>query len=88
MRCMGRDDPSGHISYGEFRNFLVLLPPERLSVDPQAAWFESATMVQLAPPVVAKRGQVLKSAIAGRHLLVVAFPKSGSRRNFNVHRCR
>jgi len=65
MRCMGRDDPSGHISYGEFRNFLVLLPPERLSVDPQAAWFESATMVQLAPPVVAKRGQVLKSAIAG-----------------------
>jgi hypothetical protein len=52
------------LNYGEFRNFLILLPPERLHVDPAAAWYESSTIVQLSAPPVAK-GMAVKSAIAG-----------------------
>lgn len=34
------------MSYGKFRNFLVLLPEAKLTeVDPSIAWFEAATMV-------------------------------------------
>ena len=36
------------MSYGRFRDFLVLLPPERLTgMDAETAWFESATMIPL-----------------------------------------
>lgn len=41
----------GAVSYGRFRNFLVLLPPERLaSMDAESAWFEAATMVPIGAP--------------------------------------
>lgn len=45
----------GAVSYGRFRNFLVLLPPERLTsmMDAESAWFESATMVPIGAPPAA-----------------------------------
>ena len=33
------------MSYGEFRNFLILLPAANLERDPSTAWFEAATIV-------------------------------------------
>ena len=46
-RALGAED-DGAVSYGRFRNFLVLLPPERLTgMDAETAWFESATMIPL-----------------------------------------
>lgn len=34
------------MSYGRFRRFAMLLPPERLTVlDPGLAWFEAATVM-------------------------------------------
>mmetsp|Transcript_5548 Transcript_5548/g.15485 ORF Transcript_5548/g.15485 Transcript_5548/m.15485 type:complete len:641 (+) Transcript_5548:154-2076(+) len=44
--------PDDLISYGKFRNFLILLPDERIQsdLDPAFTWFESATMVPFAPP--------------------------------------
>ena len=36
------------MSYGRYRRFAILLPPERLTVvDPGLAWFEAATMMPL-----------------------------------------
>jgi len=58
-------DTEGSISYGHFRNFMLLLPPERLEDDPRSLWFEAATVVAVAPPVVIPAGSVLKSALAG-----------------------
>ena len=55
---------SATLNYGEFRNFLCLLPPERLHVDPNRAWFEASTIVSVGKPPVAE-GMALKSAIAG-----------------------
>lgn len=44
-RALGAED-DGFVSYGKFRNFLVLLPEAKLvEVDPSIAWFEAATMV-------------------------------------------
>lgn len=42
-------DQDGFVSYGQFRNFAVLLPKHKLqeSQEPSIAWFESATMVPL-----------------------------------------
>ena len=38
----------GYVSYGQFRNFLMLLPRDvASSTDPSVLWFESATMIQL-----------------------------------------
>ena len=81
LRYLGTREPSGAISYGQFRNFAVLLPPERLSGDSSLAWFESATMLPVAPPLGAEAdgaaerpgglrsaegaALVLKSALAG-----------------------
>lgn len=40
----GQED--GAVSYGRFRRFAILLPPERLTVmDPGLAWFEAATVM-------------------------------------------
>ena len=53
-RALGAEE-DGAVSYGLYRNFLVLLPPDRLasSMDTESAWFEAATMVPIgAPPVV------------------------------------
>ncbi|KAJ4970674.1 hypothetical protein NE237_003773 [Protea cynaroides] len=58
-------DTKGSISYGHFRNFMVLLPSERLKDDPRNIWFEAATVVVVAPPVEIPAGSVLKSALAG-----------------------
>ena len=36
----------GMVSYGKFRNFLILLPEAKLSgMDPSAIWFEAAAVV-------------------------------------------
>ena len=47
MRCraLGAEE-DGFVSYGKFRNFLVLLPEAKLTgIDPSAVWFEAATMI-------------------------------------------
>ncbi|KAG9453366.1 hypothetical protein H6P81_006270 [Aristolochia fimbriata] len=64
MRCLNADD-DGSISYGHFRNFMLLLPSERLKDDPRNIWFEAATVVAVAPPVEIPAENVLKSALAG-----------------------
>ncbi|KAF9593418.1 hypothetical protein IFM89_022883 [Coptis chinensis] len=58
-------DTEGSISYGHFRNFMLLLPSDRLQDDPRSIWFEAATVVAVAPPVEIPAGSVLKSALAG-----------------------
>ncbi|XP_077239551.1 uncharacterized protein LOC143880431 [Tasmannia lanceolata] len=58
-------DTEGSISYGHFRNFMLLLPSERLEDDPRSIWFEAATVVAVAPPVEIPAESVLKSALAG-----------------------
>ncbi|CAI5500548.1 unnamed protein product [Closterium sp. Naga37s-1] len=67
MRFLDADE-SGHVTYGDFRNFLLLLPPERLQgSDPSMVWYDAATMVPMAPPAAtsAPAGSVIKSALAG-----------------------
>ncbi|XP_074584085.1 uncharacterized protein LOC141840091 [Curcuma longa] len=58
-------DKEGSISYSHFRNFMLLLPSERLEDDPRNIWFEAATVVVVPPPVQISTGNVLKSALAG-----------------------
>ncbi|KAG6488867.1 mitochondrial substrate carrier family protein C-like [Zingiber officinale] len=55
----------GSISYSHFRNFMLLLPSERLEDDPRNIWFEAATVVVVPPPVQISTENVLKSALAG-----------------------
>eukprot|EP00241_Pyramimonas_parkeae_P001226 CAMPEP_0114246222 /NCGR_PEP_ID=MMETSP0058-20121206/12338_1 /TAXON_ID=36894 /ORGANISM="Pyramimonas parkeae, CCMP726" /LENGTH=568 /DNA_ID=CAMNT_0001359375 /DNA_START=363 /DNA_END=2069 /DNA_ORIENTATION=+ len=65
IRYLGHKE-SGYISYGAFRNFLMLLPPEKdlNEADASLAWYEAATFVPLSPPV--KKGTTgMKLAIAG-----------------------
>lgn len=57
------------ISYSDFRNFVILLPPETIrSVDPSTVWFNAATII---PPLPAQSSTtmttslVIRSAIAG-----------------------
>jgi hypothetical protein len=68
LRYLGRAQ-DGYISYGEFRNFLLLLPPEQVrETDPSVLWFEAATFVQLRAPAVAAGASgvaLLKAALAG-----------------------
>ena len=50
------------MSYGRFRRFAILLPPERLTaMDPGVAWFEAATLM---PPgeLTSNLGQMLCGA--------------------------
>ncbi|XP_054814007.1 uncharacterized protein LOC129314555 [Prosopis cineraria] len=58
-------DTEGSISYGHFRNFMLLLPSDRLQEDPRSIWFEAATLVAVPPPVEIPAGSVLRSALAG-----------------------
>ncbi|KAI4346371.1 hypothetical protein L6164_007270 [Bauhinia variegata] len=58
-------DKEGSISYGHFRNFMLLLPSDRLQEDPRSIWFEAATVVAVPPPVEIPAGSVLRSALAG-----------------------
>ncbi|KAL2526339.1 mitochondrial substrate carrier family protein [Abeliophyllum distichum] len=64
MRFLNADTEES-ISYGHFRNFMLLLPSDRLQEDPRSIWFEAATVVVVAPPVQIPAGSVLKSALAG-----------------------
>ncbi|XP_022745221.1 uncharacterized protein LOC111295762 [Durio zibethinus] len=65
MRFLNADSEES-ISYGHFRNFMLLLPSDRLlQDDPRNIWFEAATVVAVAPPVEIPAGSVLKSALAG-----------------------
>jgi hypothetical protein len=67
-RHMGREE-DGYITYGAFRNFLMLLPPERRmsDLDASLAWFEAATFVPLMPPVRkgASGAALVMAAVAG-----------------------
>ncbi|KAK8950474.1 Mitochondrial uncoupling protein 2 [Platanthera guangdongensis] len=58
-------DTNESISYSHFRNFMLLLPSERLEEDPRSIWFEAATLVAVPPPVEIYTESVLKSALAG-----------------------
>ncbi|XP_074302001.1 calcium-dependent mitochondrial ATP-magnesium/phosphate carrier protein 2-like [Silene latifolia] len=58
-------DSGGSISYGHFRNFMLLLPSDCLQDDPRNLWFEAATVVPVAPPVEIPAANVLRSALAG-----------------------
>ncbi|KAF2295840.1 hypothetical protein GH714_034459 [Hevea brasiliensis] len=64
MRFLNADTEES-ISYGHFRNFMLLLPSDRLQDDPRSIWFEAATVVAVAPPVEIPAGSVLRSALAG-----------------------
>ncbi|KAI5575194.1 hypothetical protein POPTR_010G217900v4 [Populus trichocarpa] len=64
MRFLNADTEES-ISYGHFRNFMLLLPSDRLQDDPRNIWFEAATVVAVAPPVEIPAGSVLRSALAG-----------------------
>ncbi|KAG8390673.1 hypothetical protein BUALT_Bualt01G0108100 [Buddleja alternifolia] len=64
MRFLNADTEES-ISYGHFRNFMVLLPSDRLQEDPRSIWFEAATVVAVPPPVEIPTGSVLKSALIG-----------------------
>ncbi|XP_059666110.1 uncharacterized protein LOC132311950 isoform X2 [Cornus florida] len=64
MRFLNADTEES-ISYGHFRNFMLLLPSDRLEKDPRSIWFEDATVVAVPPPVEIPAGSVLKSALAG-----------------------
>ena len=49
-RALGAEQ-DGFVSYGKFRNFLILLPEAKLrEADPSIAWFEAATMVPFGKP--------------------------------------
>eukprot|EP00897_Mesotaenium_endlicherianum_P005961 jgi/Mesen1/5393/ME000268S04588 len=65
MQFLDADTERGQVAYGQFRNFMLLLPPERLGGDPSMVWFEAATVVPMAPPMEVPAGSVLKSALAG-----------------------
>ncbi|KAF1880426.1 hypothetical protein Lal_00011484 [Lupinus albus] len=64
MRFLDADTEES-ISYGHFRNFMLLLPSDRLQEDPRSIWFEAATVVAIPPPVEIPAGSVLRSALAG-----------------------
>ncbi|CAL0316087.1 unnamed protein product [Lupinus luteus] len=64
MRFLDADTEES-ISYGHFRNFMLLLPSDRLQEDPRSIWFEAATVVSVPPPVEIPAGSVLRSALAG-----------------------
>ena len=59
-------DGEGYVTYGQFRNFLMLLPRDVATTkDPSVLWFEASTMVQINPPEAA-RSATVKLAISVR----------------------
>ncbi|PSS32845.1 S-adenosylmethionine mitochondrial carrier protein [Actinidia chinensis var. chinensis] len=64
MRFLNADSEES-ISYGHFRNFMLLLPSDRLQEDPRSIWFEASTVVAVEPPVELPASSVLKAALAG-----------------------
>jgi Ca2+-binding EF-hand superfamily protein len=57
----------GYVTYGQFRNFLMLLPPEVANAtDPSRLWYEAATIVQFSPPQKSGNFKLAcKAALAG-----------------------
>ncbi|MCJ1425419.1 hypothetical protein MMC29_003318, partial [Sticta canariensis] len=50
MKALGADE-DGFVSYGNFRNFVMLLPEKRLqSLDPSLLWFNAASSIPFGPP--------------------------------------
>ncbi|XP_078435822.1 uncharacterized protein LOC144706700 [Wolffia australiana] len=58
-------DVHGSVSYAHFRNFMILLPSERLEDDPRSVWFEAATVVSAPPPFAMPVESSVKLALAG-----------------------
>lgn len=53
------------MTYGKFRNFLILLPQAKLrEADPSIAWFEAATMVPFGEPLYSAATAPKKTYIA------------------------
>ena len=57
----------GYVTYGQFRNFLMLMPHEvARETDPSRLWFEAATIVQFsAPPRSGSFAMAARAAFAG-----------------------
>lgn len=49
------------MSYGKFRNFLILLPAANLGRDPSTAWFEAATIVPFGARLIIVHAHALSS---------------------------
>ena len=75
----------GSVSYGKFRNFLILLPAANLGRDPSTAWFEAATIVPfgalLAPVHCHARSPQLASLAAPSHRLTGRYPPLPARQD-------
>ena len=70
-------DGEGYVSYGQFRNFLMLLPRDVATAkDPSVLWFEASTMVQINPPEAARSATVKLAIQAARSpaRLLLALP--------------
>ena len=70
-------DGEGYVSYGQFRNFLMLLPRDVATAkDPSVLWFEASTMVQINPPEAARSATVKLaiSAVRSPARLLLALP--------------
>ncbi|XAR72090.1 hypothetical protein NMG60_11018606 [Bertholletia excelsa] len=58
-------DSEESISYGHFRNIMLLLPSNQLKEDARSIWFQAATVVPVARPVGLPTSSLFKSALAG-----------------------
>ena len=71
-RALGAEQ-DGFVTYGKFRNFLILLPEAKLrEADPSIAWYEAATMVPFGehlPPA-------LDQAASVGHMLTILLPQA------------
>jgi len=69
LRHMALSGNQKFISYGQFRNFMMLLPQDVVAMDsdPSKVWFEAATMVEFAKPQGSGGtfSMALKAALAG-----------------------
>ncbi len=58
-------DASGYVSYGKYRNFLILIPKEKIAAkDIGLMWFESATMVPMIVPSNSSKKMLVLSTLA------------------------
>lgn len=64
-----KDKKKPIISYSDFRNFVILIPPETIrSVDPSTVWFNAATIIPPIPEqttATMTTSLVIRSAVAG-----------------------
>ena len=68
----------GFVTYGQFRNFMMLLPKQvATSSDPSVLWFESSTMVQINQPKSERSATVklaIQAALAGKAVALPGLP--------------